>query len=452
MNKSKKILEFKTITDSFSGSICLAKWYHLNLYLHLGENHSCYHPDPHKISLEELALDESALHNSNFKKQQRKLMLQGLRPKECQYCWNIEDLKTEQHLSDRMIKSFEQNQSRPELFKQLQSFTGDESVVPTVIEVSFSNLCNFKCVYCHPKSSSKWQREIEQYGKFEGLNDNYAITQTIYSSEDTPYVKAWKVWWEKISSKVDALRLTGGEPLLHKTTFELLENLKKAKPSKLYLMVNSNMGISEKILTHFVSEISLILEKKSIAGFKLYTSLESVGRQAEYARYGLDFDLWKRNVEYFLEKAPDAQLSIMCTYNLLCVTEFTKFLETLLELRKKYCQKKRRIEVDISYITGPQHLLIELLPSSFVKHISASLQFMEEHCDENKPWMFDAVEISKMKRIRDHFLTNRLQPIQEKHFLEIANSFFQQIDERRDLNFSETFPELYQLLCQYKKS
>ena len=37
-----------------SPTFCLAKWHHVTIYLHLGETHSCYHPQPHVIPLDEL--------------------------------------------------------------------------------------------------------------------------------------------------------------------------------------------------------------------------------------------------------------------------------------------------------------------------------------------------------------------------------------------------------------
>ena len=60
--------------------------------LQTGYNHSCHHPSPHKIPEEEVKANPAALHNSKFKKEQRAKMLKGIRPDECGYCWNIEDL------------------------------------------------------------------------------------------------------------------------------------------------------------------------------------------------------------------------------------------------------------------------------------------------------------------------------------------------------------------------
>ena len=69
----KKILP--QIESKTSPTFCLAKWHHCTIYLHLGETHSCYHPAPHKIPLEELKNNPSALHNTIEKKKQRKINL-----------------------------------------------------------------------------------------------------------------------------------------------------------------------------------------------------------------------------------------------------------------------------------------------------------------------------------------------------------------------------------------
>jgi len=62
--KKIKIVVENEATPTF----CLAKWHHVTMYLQSGETHSCYHPRPHKIPLEELVDNPSALHNTKEKK------------------------------------------------------------------------------------------------------------------------------------------------------------------------------------------------------------------------------------------------------------------------------------------------------------------------------------------------------------------------------------------------
>jgi hypothetical protein len=105
--KSKFLSDAESIKqklDSVSPSLCLAKWKQVSLHLTTGMNNSCYHPPLHKISIEEIAHTPGALHNTAWKKEQRRRMLAGERPEECQYCWNMEDLG---EMSDRHYRSGE---------------------------------------------------------------------------------------------------------------------------------------------------------------------------------------------------------------------------------------------------------------------------------------------------------------------------------------------------------
>ena len=104
MTQVNKIKEVRDRLNKVGCGFCAMKWLHETLYLHTGDNHSCYHPRPKHIEIEEIQKNPAALHNTDWKKQQRKTMLEGGRPEECYYCWNIEDLEGDQ-ISDRMIHS-----------------------------------------------------------------------------------------------------------------------------------------------------------------------------------------------------------------------------------------------------------------------------------------------------------------------------------------------------------
>ena len=103
--ESPYLVSTKRKLDKVGCGFCLAKWTQVTVHLQNGHTHSCHHPKTHKIPLEELKRNPSALHNTIFKKKRRKEMLQGGRPKECDYCWNIED--NSDRFSDRVFKSQE---------------------------------------------------------------------------------------------------------------------------------------------------------------------------------------------------------------------------------------------------------------------------------------------------------------------------------------------------------
>ena len=161
--------KFKKKLDTVGPGFCLAKWEQVTLHLHNGTTHSCYHPMVHKIPLDELKNNPSAIHNTYHKKLQRKIMLEGGRPPECSFCWNIED-SSDKCYSDRLYKSAT---IAPENFEKIKNINWKEDYNPAYVEVSFSNLCNMACCYCSPIVSSRYMEEIKKYGPYDIFIDGY---------------------------------------------------------------------------------------------------------------------------------------------------------------------------------------------------------------------------------------------------------------------------------------
>ena len=180
---------------------CLAKWTQTTIHLHLGRTHSCHHPDTHIIPLSEIKRNPSALHNTSHKKKLRKEMLEGGRPSECAYCWNVED--NSEHFSDRLYKSSEP-WSWPDL-EEIKNSNWRDNINPRYLEVSFSNLCNCKCSYCGPSFSSLWVQESEKYGGYPtsaNFNDLTQMKQEgrmpFKSDEPNPYLETFWKWWPEL--------------------------------------------------------------------------------------------------------------------------------------------------------------------------------------------------------------------------------------------------------------
>jgi hypothetical protein len=103
--QDETLLQYRQrIIDPKSTSFCGAKWFNATTWLGSGTTASCHHPPAHKIDAEEVKFNPKALHNSSQKKQDRADMLDGVRPKGCEYCWKIEDIGRD-NISDRVYKS-----------------------------------------------------------------------------------------------------------------------------------------------------------------------------------------------------------------------------------------------------------------------------------------------------------------------------------------------------------
>ena len=184
----------KRVIDVISPSYCAAKWYNATIWLGHGQTTSCHHPPGHWIPLEELKDNPSAIHNTPHKKLMRKMMQEGERPSECEYCWKVEDMG-KGHISDRTFKT---EIFTDEDIKKTATMPWEENVNLKTLEISFDRACNFKCSYCNPAFSTAWVKDINDYGGYQNIQSDgrghfqdtapWAEPAT-RKQEDNPYFK-----------------------------------------------------------------------------------------------------------------------------------------------------------------------------------------------------------------------------------------------------------------------
>lgn len=463
MTKPKEtLIEFRDRLNNVSHSFCVAKWKQVTLHLHNGHTHSCHHPRTHKVPLSELKNNPSALHNTEYKKEQRKLMLEGIRPPECDYCWRVEDSGPDA-LSDRIYKSYDSSWAQPHI-DEIKEMPWDANVIPTYLEVSFSGVCNFKCSYCSPQVSSKWMEESEKYGAYPTSNQfgniewlKHQDAMPIPNREDNPYVEAFWKWWPEIHDKLVHFRITGGEPLLAKDTFRILDWYIENPHPELELSVNSNMCPPAGVLDKFIEKIKIIVSEKKVKQFKIFTSAEAHGKQAEYIRYGLNYDQWLSNIRRVLEEVPGCAFTVMSTYNILSIHSYLQFMEDIVKIKRDFGGHDTPVMpilLDTPYLRYPNHQAIFEMPVEWLPLIYDQVTFMYQNL-QNKDWYgtanrgFFQWEADKFKRIYE--LVMHKQPDQvvtenQKDFVR----FVDEHDRRRGTNFLETFPEFTDIYYKWK--
>ena len=464
MPDSQGLQEFqktKDKLDSVGCGFCLAKWTQVTIHLSAGLTHSCHHPVQHKIPLSELKRNPSALHNTQFKKDKRKQMLEGKRPSECNYCWNIED--SSNSFSDRIFKSTE-----PWSFDQFDAIVKSDwrkDYNPRYVEVSFSNTCNFKCAYCGPQYSSKWVEEIEQFGhydttnRFNSIEDLKNRNEMPYKqTEHNPYIDAFWEWWPDLFKDLHTFRITGGEPLLSKDTFKVLEYIQEHSNENpnISLAINSNLGAPDSLIDKFIEIAKDLCENNKVREFIIFTSVEAKGDQAEYTRHGLDYERFWSNVDKILTILPKVTINIMATFNALSVFTYSDLIERVFESKKKFANNERywtsAIQLDTSYLRYPSHLSVKILELKHKKLILESAKKalyygMTEFVQGS--YGFSNTEIQKIKRLYDYAIHEDDFDVElnRKDFVK----FVDELDRRRNTNFIKTFPKLKKLYDTYRK-
>lgn len=438
--------------EKLGTGLCLAKWQQVSLHLGTGMNNSCYHPPLHEIPTELLADNPGVLHNTPYKKEQRKIMLRNERPSECSYCWAAED---NNQLSDRHYRSGEPWAA--EHFDKIKTSTGEENVIPSYVEVNFSNVCNLACSYCSPQFSSVWAQEANRLGAYPTSNRHndpgYFVgrRKPIPAREDNPYIDAFWLWWPELYPHLKHLRLTGGEPLMDYNTYRVFEYVLALPKPDLHLDVTSNFSVEPKIFEKYLDYVQRLC-KTQIEHFMQYVSIDSGNQlQAEYIRHGLDYNRLTYNVEQYLHDVPEKNsLTFIITMNNLNLVGLHELLDWILELRARHSKTYQRVWFDTPLLRAPVWQSIQTLTPAYQHLLSNIIDWMKDNSMEDGFVGFKDYEIQRMERN----LAWMKQPVnahERTHHRADFYRFFSEHDRRRKTNFLEQFPEMREFwsMCKY---
>jgi len=406
--------------DAIGPGFCILKWHYLELSLAEGLKHSCYHCPQHKIPL------KSDLHNTPTTKEVRQQMLDGLKPAEDNYCYDIE--KTGNY-SDRQYLAVQFIKEDPNIIAKTAAYEPDEQIYPKYLTVSFTNRCQMSCIYCGAGKSSTWKKEIDEHGPYP-LNvkdnyDKYMPRNDIMKVEDNPYVdKFWK-WLPDAYPHLQTIRLTGGEPLLDENTFKLLQYVKD-NPKKLSFEISTNLMVTDRRVSNYINLV------KGLPGQKCYVSVDTWGEQAEWIRTGLKIEQFEHNLHRVLGNG--IKVGIMCTFNLLSIPNFEEWVFKMAELKQQY---PGLLTVDVPQMVEPLHLTTRIADKKLINMLDKAYKSMLTYSH-----LFEDYEISKFKRTIAWTKANLMKGEElernRKDFVKFAN----EKDRRRGTNFLETFPEL----------
>lgn len=433
--------QLNTISESF----CAAKWYNASIYLGFGYTGSCHHPLPHPIDKEEILKNPKAIHNTAHKKLMRKMMLEGIKPAECAYCWKVEDIGRD-NVSDRVYKSIIYDNNDIHALKKLP---WDSDVNLKTLEISFDRQCNFACSYCNAGYSSTWAQDLKDHGAYQNFiapgggggayqTDGSWAEANGRHLDDNPYTEAFFKWWPELSTSLQEIRITGGEATVSQNFWRFVDIMHKSPSPNLRFAVNSNMGMSPKALEKLIG----ITHTLPVKEFDLFTSNECYGVHAEYIRDGMNYQHWRNNLVEFMNNAKFRSLTMMMTINNLTLFSLTDFIEDMIELKSKYGNNKPLLDLNI--LRWPSFMSVLTLPNDIKNDCHTKIT---QWFDKNKTSKYlGPSEIAGIQRLIDY-----IEVVNKGHSNTTDNkellfhdfkSFYTQYDHRRNKSLTDTFPNL----------
>lgn len=313
--------------------------------------------------------------------------------KHCRPCYDLENNKKGfEIISDRIFYIRE--------LKKLDLSTYDRVGHHDLrtIDVRWSNICNFSCVYCGPEYSSRWADEL-------------AVDVTQPSAER---VEEFKKYIFDHAKNLKHVYLAGGEPLLMKENLELLDILQQQNPN-INIRVNTNLSKTNTQVFEKICEFENV---------HWTVSVESLGQEFEYMRYGSRWEDFTANLAVI--KGLDHKISfnmLWCLLNFKTVFGCVDWLKNLGFHNNSFV---------IGALTSPEYLNVRHLPESVLQYLTTELKIRIKH---RPGYLLEDSYQNMLHHIQQSFDRNLGHALQQ----------IQQIDQRRNLNSREIFKELYKL-------
>jgi len=266
------------------------------------------------------------------------------------------------------------------------------------VDVRWTNLCNFSCVYCGPGFSSKWAAEL----------DKYLDTPTSIQKQQ------FKNYIFENAHKLKHVYLAGGEPLLMKENEELLDLLKSTNP-RVNLRINTNLS---KVDTRVFDKLC------EFENVHWTVSVETIQEEFEYIRHGGRWTDFLDNLNTI--RKLDHRISFNMLHFLLnyqSVFGCVDFLKNLGFHNNSYI---------IGALLTPLYLNIRHLPDSVLNSVRDTLQ---DKINQHPGYLLEDSYRNMLAYLNTPFEKNLKQSFADLSIL----------DQRRGLNSRDIFKELYKL-------
>lgn len=264
------------------------------------------------------------------------------------------------------------------------------------LDLRWRNTCNQACIYCGPRVSSLWAQELN----LPPVIDQSARERT-------------KEWIFNRLDKVEDVYLAGGEPLLINDNIELLERLYDRKDS-ITIRVNTNLSLLD-------TKVYQLLEK--FENVHWIISVDDIEKRYEYVRYPGNWDIFSKNLTELQSR--DAKISFNLVWFVLNHTSIFGCLRHLLD------RGFHENALVVRPLEAPLPLNINKLP----KYIKLTVR------EQIKDWINNSDP--------QHLLNKSLISMSE-HLDDVdadlgsTIDFLRVLDQRRSLDSSKIFPEIYQ--------
>lgn len=393
-------------------NVCSKMFTDLNIKFPNNIVKNCCKSNDYIMSAEEVSVDNMLLMNNEYVRRKSSMLFDDKLPKRgCDTCLNV-GTGNSLFTSWNIWKINDFNEERDNKLLTDENFS--------TFEFMLSSACDLKCVYCHPKDSSSWAKEM-------GV--------PVYKGSDTWKETVLSQLYELLEKKEFDPKIhyffffSGGEPTYNPETIVMIQRMLEilsVKNCRASFVISTNANTKEKVLDKY---IELVRNYPRIE-WVFDCSLDGIGEVCEAIRYGIVWDRAIQNIER-LSKEFNVKIRISPTVNLYSIPTMEEFVSFFIDLIKK----NGRVTPDLFNFNMTQETPMSpaSLPDEYKKYLDKPIEI----CKNNGVFYF-----KHLQNVREIIGTNHNKDSTEK-----VKKQFQYFKEKRpDTDWDALFPHIVKLI------
>lgn len=396
---------------------CILPWIHS--YIHTDGNvRLCCISSPSMGKLDSNTRWED-IWNSQQYKEVRKAMLQGepLNPY-CYQCYNIDALTPDNPTSQRAGVNRAYERYVDTIVQTTNADGSLDSMDIKYIDIRWNNICNFKCRMCSNEFSSLIAAENLQFTgttRFKTGSNDPVISVTAnrpnFLKEILPHVNG-----------IDCIYFAGGEPLVTKEHYEILDYMIKQGLHDVRINYSTNLSKLK------YDGWDVIEQWKQFKTVNVRPSLDSWGTRAEYIRTGTKWKTIEQNLHRLFKECPHIEFSVASCVSAFSAPTYAKFIDYMIQTFK--------IGEDVDFssfiLDYPKEMNVDILPREIKQTAVAKIKGLIIKYPNHK------VLHKNLELVISALSKEAEQPVSNQQIKEFIDTY----DQRRATSFVKTFPEL----------
>ena len=395
-----------------SDTFCMMPWLHLHAFPDGRAYPCCFGLDQYPVG----DLNKSSMEEVFNGKDMREMRLNMLYNKPSRQCGKCYDQEKSGFFSLRLSsnKHFGHNIG---MIDNTQA-DGTADFVIKYWDIRFSNLCNFACRSCGTWFSSNW---YEDHKKLTGKPPDHAKIMRVGRTADD----IWNQMLEQFDH-VEQFYFAGGEPLIMEEHYKILKELDRRKMYHVRLIYNTNFS---KLTFKDMDVLELWNKFDSVS---VGASLDAMGPRAEFMRKGTVWSDIEANRRRMQEVCPQVDFYISATVGLINALHVVDFHRTWSE--QDFIKPQ---DFNFNLLQFPFWQRIDLLPE-------AMKQQVKEKYESHIAWLKPQDHLTRATKGFESGLDYMMRRDNFKN-IEEFKSGMKKLDDIRNENILETFPELIEL-------